>query len=98
MKWLFIYAHPDDESVAAGGTIPLLINKGESVKIILATHGESGHTEGVSQGIVKKAGGIKALRKKEFNQACQILGVKQPSILDYHDSKCYSDYCKFQDE
>ena len=39
MKYLFFLAHPDDEAVAAGGTIRLLANKGDEIIVVLATKG-----------------------------------------------------------
>ncbi|MFH0943315.1 MAG: PIG-L deacetylase family protein [Candidatus Beckwithbacteria bacterium] len=40
MKYLFFLAHPDDEAVAAGGTIRLLADQGEEVVLVLATRGD----------------------------------------------------------
>ncbi|MCG2692116.1 PIG-L family deacetylase, partial [Microgenomates group bacterium] len=37
MKYLFLLAHPDDEAVAAGGTIRLLANQGNEIIVVLAT-------------------------------------------------------------
>ena len=34
MNYLFVVAHPDDESDAAGGTINKLIKEGKSYKIL----------------------------------------------------------------
>ena len=40
MKYLFLLAHPDDEAVAAGGTIRLLANQGDEIIVVLATSPE----------------------------------------------------------
>lgn len=37
MNYLFLLAHPDDEAVAAGGTIRLLANQGNEIIVVLAT-------------------------------------------------------------
>lgn len=39
MKFLFFLAHPDDEAVAAGGTIRLLADQGHEIIVVLATPG-----------------------------------------------------------
>jgi LmbE family N-acetylglucosaminyl deacetylase len=42
VKVLCITAHPDDESVFAGGTLALLALRGAEVKILCCTRGEGG--------------------------------------------------------
>ncbi|MBL8141066.1 MAG: PIG-L family deacetylase, partial [Acidobacteria bacterium] len=37
---LVVLAHPDDESLACGGTIALLSRHGAHVRVVCATHGE----------------------------------------------------------
>lgn len=50
MKYLFLLAHPDDEAVAAGGTIRRLANQGNEIIVVLTTAGD-------------KVGRIKEFRK-----------------------------------
>lgn len=73
MKYLFLLAHPDDEAVAAGGTIRLLANQGDEIMVALATKGEAGEGQGD--------------RLKEFERSCGILGVSKTKILKYQDGK-----------
>lgn len=73
MKWLFFLAHPDDEAVAAGGTIRLLVNQGEEIIVVLATKGEAG--EGQTD------------RIKEFEKSGEILGIFKTEIFNYQDGK-----------
>ncbi|MBC7723624.1 MAG: PIG-L family deacetylase [Burkholderiaceae bacterium] len=39
---LFVHAHPDDESIATGGTIATLLDRGASVTVLTCTRGEQG--------------------------------------------------------
>jgi LmbE family N-acetylglucosaminyl deacetylase len=39
---LFVHAHPDDETLATGGTIATLIERGAEVTVLTATRGERG--------------------------------------------------------
>lgn len=43
---LFVHAHPDDESIAAGGTIAALAAAGHRVVVLTATRGEAGEVIG----------------------------------------------------
>lgn len=74
MKYLFLLAHPDDEAVAAGGTIRLLANQGEEIIVVLATKGEAGPTSS-------------RLRRGEFAKSCQILGISKFEILNFKDGE-----------
>ncbi len=76
MKYLFLLAHPDDEAVAAGGTIRLLANRGEEITVVLATKGEAGPSTAL---------GVN--RINEFKKSCQILGVSKFKILNFKDGE-----------
>ena len=73
MRYLFLLAHPDDETVAAGGTIRGLVDNGDEVIVVLATKGEAG--EGREK------------RMKEFREAGKILGISRTEILKYRDGR-----------
>ena len=96
MKWLFFYAHPDDESVAAGGTIKMLGDLGDEVVTVYSTWGEAGKIKNNEVlGMSRKkfdnlSGGLKRglmyeIRKKELEKANKILGVNEYEELDYGD-------------
>lgn len=75
MKYLFLLAHPDDEAVAAGGTVRRLADQGDEVVVVLATKGEAGPTSlGVN-------------RIDEFKKSCEILGVSKTEILKFKDGE-----------
>ncbi|MEK7513863.1 MAG: PIG-L family deacetylase [Patescibacteria group bacterium] len=91
MKYLFFLAHPDDEAVAAGGTIRLLANKGDEIIVVLATKGEGGIRP---LKLVKESSGFEGIhhseidiRIEEFKKSCEILGVNQFEILKYKDGQ-----------
>ena len=48
MKFLFVFAHPDDETFSSGGTIAKLSKAGYKVNLITATKGEAGEPGNVS--------------------------------------------------
>lgn len=77
LKYLLCFAHPDDETVGAGGTVKRLTGLGHEVKLLTATAGEAGQ--------VKKQGNAANLRGKELAKACEILGIKEFSVLNFPD-------------
>lgn len=77
---LAVFAHPDDESYRAGGTLALLAQAGARVQLLCATRGEWG---------IPKLPPHQArqVRKKELRNACQALGIPGPHFLDYEDGR-----------
>jgi LmbE family N-acetylglucosaminyl deacetylase len=83
-KVLFVFAHPDDESFAAGGSIVHYVSKDVEVHLYCATKGGAG-----------KAGSpplcsqeeLPELRATELKQACSILGVDFLYLRDFEDGK-----------
>jgi len=76
MKILFIFAHPDDEAYGPAGTIAKLVKEGHSVFISSLCIGDRPGSETVSKS-----------RGEAFSESCKKLGVKDYSILGYHDAK-----------
>lgn len=72
---LFVFAHPDDEVMAAG-TIAQLTSSNKRVSAIYLTHGEDGPTSGICE-----KSELKQVRKEELQ--------KVKSILGYHFMKVY---------
>lgn len=81
-RLLLIFAHPDDESFAIGGTIAKLVNEGVEVVLVSATRGEAGKTAGLCS--VEELG---AFREQELRQAANILGISEVIFLDYLDKE-----------
>lgn len=75
---LAIFAHPDDESYRAGGTLALLAQSGVRVQVLCATRGEAG-VPGLGP---KRADRV---RVAELQCACRALDIHSPRFLDYRD-------------
>ena len=79
---LALFAHPDDESFAVGGTLARYAAEGIPISIITATRGERS-TLGESGRFSTEALG--RLRTRELKRAAAVLGVKEVRILGYPD-------------
>src|SRR5687767_8092191 len=84
MKVLFIFAHPDDETFATGGTIAKLTRASNEVQVISATTGQAGMT-GEYGDITKEELG--KIREQEHGKAGFILGISQIRYLDIMDGE-----------
>lgn len=82
MKALFIFAHPDDETFATGGTIAKLVKKGMIVNLICATRGEAGQIGNPPICTQKELGNI---REQELRFAANMLGIKEIFFLGLID-------------
>lgn len=86
MKYLFIFAHPDDETVACAGTIKQLVDQGDEVIIVSATDGGAGE---LSEAVNKQFKGqsAKDIRRRESAAVAQQLGVIEFRFLDFEDGE-----------
>jgi LmbE family N-acetylglucosaminyl deacetylase len=82
MKVLFIFAHPDDESLACGGTIAKMTKQDIQVELISATRGESGRYKGQ---LARSKNDMAKIRTKELQKAAKILGISQIHFLNFID-------------
>lgn len=87
MKYMFVFAHPDDETVACASTIKQLADNGDEVYLILATMGEAGEVMDGAQANLNRLGSVAALRKQELNGAVKHLGIKQVINLSFSDGE-----------
>jgi N-acetylglucosamine malate deacetylase 2 len=87
MKYLFIFAHPDDETIACAGTIKKLVDAGEYVTVVSVTDGGAGEVKEEARALLKELGSVNKLRRYEFAQATQFLGVTESRILDFEDGQ-----------
>jgi len=76
---LAIFAHPDDETFGAGGTMGLAAAAGVPTWIVCATDGDQGGEEG-ARALDPQ------LRRGELRCAMTALGVGEPIFLGYGDS------------
>lgn len=77
---LFLFAHPDDETFIAGGTIAKYAAAGVEIGVICATRGERGKT-----GDICSREDLAGVREAELRDAAQILGIRYLQILSYDD-------------
>jgi LmbE family N-acetylglucosaminyl deacetylase len=77
---LAVFAHPDDESLACGGTLARLADAGVHVVVICATHGERGSSDGTYHN-----GALARERARELAAAATALGVRELILFDYPD-------------
>jgi N-acetylglucosamine malate deacetylase 2 len=77
---LAVFAHPDDESLACGGTLARLASEGFKVVVLSATHGErGGHTD------TRRDEALGQARAREIREAAAALAVSEVLIGDYPD-------------
>lgn len=81
---LAFFAHPDDETMLAGGTLALLARVGASVHYLCATRGEGGEVGEPPMCPIELLG---ELREQELECAVQSLGGRSLSLLDYIDPR-----------
>lgn len=77
---LAVFAHPDDESLACGGTLARLADEGARVVVMMASHGERGALTGPA-----KDEALGLARAKEMRAAAEALGIASLIIGDHPD-------------
>jgi LmbE family N-acetylglucosaminyl deacetylase len=80
---VFFHAHPDDESIATGGTMAKLSAAGHRVVMVTATRGEPGEVE---DGFLDDGEELWQRRERETEASARILGVARGEFLGYVDS------------
>ena len=80
LRVIAIFAHPDDGDIKMGATAAMMADAGHHVKFLSLTSGNAGHHE--------QDGGVLAKRRRaEALEAGRRLGIKEYTVLDYHDSE-----------
>ena len=77
-----VFAHPDDETFATGGTLAKYASEGARIVLYCATNGDAGKTSGIPVSSREELG---ALRREELRAACEILGVTPTWFGDHAD-------------
>jgi LmbE family N-acetylglucosaminyl deacetylase len=80
---LAIFAHPDDESFGAGGTMALAAAAGNPVWVLCVTNGDQGGKPGEMEVDHSLDPDI---RREELRCACREMGVAEPIFMGYRDS------------
>jgi LmbE family N-acetylglucosaminyl deacetylase len=83
---LVLSPHPDDESLACGGTLKLLTSAGGQVDVLYMTSGENGFFPHVRPSESARQEML-ARRQVEAREACRVLGVRKVAFLDGHDGR-----------
>jgi N-acetylglucosamine malate deacetylase 2 len=68
-----VFAHPDDETFATGGTLAKYADAGARVALYVATDGDAGRSSGIPFSSREELGRI---RRAELLAACPVLGVQ----------------------
>ena len=82
MKFLFVFAHPDDETFSSGGTIAKLVKGKHQVVLTTATKGEAGEPGNPPITTRDKVGEV---REQELRRAAKILGISNIHFLGLID-------------
>lgn len=82
LRLLGVFAHPDDETFCAGGTLARYAAAGAEVMVVSATRGEAGQIRD-AQAATRRTLGL--VRERELREACARLGVQRALCLDYFD-------------
>ena len=82
MQMLLIFAHPDDESFALGGTIAKYAEQGVNITLAVATKGEAGKVAGIC-----KPEELGHIREQELHHAAEVLGISNVIFLGYLDKE-----------
>jgi LmbE family N-acetylglucosaminyl deacetylase len=80
---VFFHAHPDDESIATGGTMARLADEGHRVVLVVATKGEHGE---VADGFLAPGEELWQRRERETEASGRVLGIARGEFLGYRDS------------
>ncbi len=87
MKYLFIFAHPDDETVACAGTLRRLAETGEDILVVTVTDGGAGEVSQHVQARLEKFASVGELRRQELDDALKFLGVQNYKVLHFQDGQ-----------
>lgn len=81
---LAVLAHPDDEARIIGGTLAKYAAEGVCTSVLCATRGERGSR---GEPALCTPEELPAVRERELRAACEVLGVRNLSLLDYRDGE-----------
>lgn len=77
-----VFAHPDDETFATGGTLAKLAAGGTRIDLFCATDGDAGKSSGIP---ISSRAELGALRRAELTRAAELLGIGSLSTPGHGD-------------
>ena len=78
---MFVHAHPDDETIATGGTLAALAEAGLEPLLVTLTRGEQGEVVAGPLEALVAAHGLAVARQNELRTALGMLGVERHAFL-----------------
>lgn len=83
-----VHAHPDDEVISTGGVLAKYADEGVRTVVVTCTDGSQGFGPG---GVLPGEPGhdldaVAAIRRRELDQSCSVLGVSHLELFGYRDS------------
>ncbi len=82
-----VHAHPDDEGSTTGGILAKYAGEGIRTVLVTCTNGELGDSPSAKPGEDgHDIEDVVALRRKELQDSCKVLGITHLEMLGYHDS------------
>jgi LmbE family N-acetylglucosaminyl deacetylase len=85
LKLMCVLAHPDDESFGMGGMLARYAAEGVATYLVTATGGELGWNGDPAENPGPAA--LRELRSHELGAAAHVLGIREVSLLGYHDGE-----------
>ena len=82
-RMLAVFAHPDDETFGAGGTLAFYAARGVYLTLVCATRGEAGE---ISDPKLASSENLGEVRELELRCAAESIGVGELVLLGYQDS------------
>ncbi len=83
LRLLCVVAHPDDECFAFGGALALAADGGVETAVLCFTDGQAATNRGTAQNGAE----LGALRRREFDASCEILGAHRHELFTYQDAQ-----------
>lgn len=87
-KTVIVFApHPDDETLACGGTIAKKVREGYAVYVVILTDGRNAFSKVLNVTSDPSPEELKIIRREEVTQAVMLLGLPKSNLffLDYED-------------
>jgi len=91
LRLLCIIAHPDDECFAFGGALAIAADRGIETSVVCLTDGQAA----TNRGDAASGEELGIMRRQEFVDSCEVLGVRHHELLDYQDAQLeFADFSK----